>query len=84
MSFPVDGRRADASIQTEVRMAYDDNFIYVGVVCHGDDDYVIQTLKRDTDFWRWRCFCPCCRPCESVDVMDLYLELIQQMSRQNP
>ncbi|MDH5399252.1 MAG: carbohydrate binding family 9 domain-containing protein, partial [Cyclobacteriaceae bacterium] len=51
MSFPVDDERANPEIQTEVRMAYDDNFIYLGVTCHGDDSYVIQTLKRDKDFW---------------------------------
>jgi hypothetical protein len=51
MSFPVDDKRVDAELQTEVRMVYDDDYIYFGVVCYGDDNYVIQTLKRDTDFW---------------------------------
>ena len=49
MCYPVDDRKVDAQIQTEVRMAFDEQYIYLGVVCHGDDDYVIQTLKRDTD-----------------------------------
>lgn len=52
MSFPVDDRRVDAEMQTEVRMAYDNNFIYLSAVCFGSDEYVIQTLKRDSpDFW---------------------------------
>jgi len=51
MSFPVDDRAAAPEIQTEVRVAYDDNYLYLAAVCHGDDDYIIQTLKRDVDFW---------------------------------
>lgn len=50
MSFPVDDRRAKAEIQTEVRILNDEHNLYLGVICHGDDDYVIPTLKRDTDF----------------------------------
>lgn len=49
MSYPVDDSRVENKLQTEVRMAYDNQFIYLGVICHGDDDYVIQTLKRDVD-----------------------------------
>ena len=49
MSYPVDDRRADPGIQTEVRLLNDDQYLYIGVICHGDDDYVIPTLKRDTD-----------------------------------
>ncbi len=52
MSYPVDDRKADPSIQTEVRLLYDDQFIYLGVVCYGKQDYVIQTLKRDIEFWK--------------------------------
>ncbi len=47
--YPVDEKKVDERIQTEVRMAFDDQFIYLGVICHGNDEYVIQTLKRDTD-----------------------------------
>ena len=50
MSFPVDDRKA--ARKTEVRLTYDENFLYVGITCHGERDYVIQTLKRDLDFWR--------------------------------
>ncbi len=50
MSYPVDDRRADPEIQTEVRLLNDDQNLYIGIICYGDDDYVIQTLKRDTDF----------------------------------
>ena len=51
MSYPVDNVRAETEIQTEVKMAFDDQFLYVGVICHGDDNYIIQTLKRDREFW---------------------------------
>ena len=47
MSFPVDNKVAEAEIQTEVKMTYDDQFIYIGAICHGTDHYIIQTLKRD-------------------------------------
>jgi len=49
MSYPVDDEKVTEQLQTEVRMAYDAQFLYVGVICHGDDNYVIQTLKRDKD-----------------------------------
>jgi len=49
MSFPVDDRKAER--KSEVRLTYDDNFLYVGIKCYGNSDYVIQTLKRDLDFW---------------------------------
>ena len=42
MSFPVDNRLADQSIQTEVKLAYDNNFLYIAAVCYGNDNYVIQ------------------------------------------
>ena len=50
MSYPVDDRRADKGIQTEVRLTYDDQYLYLGVICYGGNNYIIQTLKRDTDF----------------------------------
>jgi len=34
---------------TEVRMTYDDNFLYVGIINYDTSYYVIQTLKRDID-----------------------------------
>lgn len=49
MSFPVDDRKAER--RSEVRLTYDDNFLYVGIKCYSNSDYVIQTLKRDLDFW---------------------------------
>ncbi len=36
---------------TEVRMTFDDRFLYVGAVCRDTNTYVIQTLKRDASFW---------------------------------
>ncbi len=52
MSFPVDDRRADPEMQTEVRVLCDKNTLYLGVTCLGPSDYIIPTLKRDTrEFW---------------------------------
>ena len=56
MSYPVDDRKADPAIQTEVRLIYDDHFLYLGVVCYGTQDYIIKTLKRDTEFWQGDAF----------------------------
>ena len=36
--------------RTEVRMTYDDQFLYVGGSCYGTPDWVVSTLKRD-EFW---------------------------------
>jgi hypothetical protein len=37
--------------RTEAQLTYDDHFIYVGITCFDDGKYVIQSLKRDVDFW---------------------------------
>jgi len=47
MSFPVDDKKVDPKMQTNVRLTYDDQFLYIGAECYGDDNYIIQTLKRD-------------------------------------
>ena len=53
MSFPTDGVQVPKEIQTEVRMTYDDNFIYFGAICYGPNDYIIPTLRRDSrELWR--------------------------------
>lgn len=49
LKFPRDGERAPK--RTEVRMTYDDRFLYVLAVCYGPDEYVVQTLKRDSRFF---------------------------------
>jgi hypothetical protein len=51
MSYPVDDRQVDADRQTEVRILSDDQYLYIGVVCYGPQNYVIKTLKRDREFW---------------------------------
>lgn len=52
-SFPVDDRKVDEQYQTEVRLAYDDQFLYISAVCHDDAEYIITSLKRDNpEFWR--------------------------------
>lgn len=50
LSFPVDDKRAD--LKTTVRATYDDNFIYFGASMQDPNGNIIQTLKRDVDFWR--------------------------------
>lgn len=50
MQFPSDGTKADA--RTVVRMTYDDRHVYIGVICYDVEDYVVQTLRRDRDFFR--------------------------------
>ena len=47
MSFPVDNKLADSSIQTSVKITYDAQFLYIGALCYGSDNYIIQSLKRD-------------------------------------
>jgi hypothetical protein len=51
MSFPVDDRKVEERLQTEVRMCSDGEYLYIGAVCYGPEDYVIKTLKRDAEFW---------------------------------
>jgi hypothetical protein len=38
-----------AQRDTEVRVTYDNNFLYVGIINYDTNYYVIQTLKRDID-----------------------------------
>jgi hypothetical protein len=51
--WPVD--KAPAARQTEVRMVFDENFLYISAICHdstaANGNYIIQTLKRDQKFW---------------------------------
>ncbi len=51
-SFPVDDRMVEKEFQTEVKLTYDERFIYVGAICHGPGPLVIPSLKRDNNqFW---------------------------------
>jgi len=36
---------------TEVKMTFDDHFLYVSAVCFDTNYHVLQTLKRDVSFW---------------------------------
>jgi Domain of unknown function (DUF5916)/Carbohydrate family 9 binding domain-like len=47
--WPVD--TGFASNQTEVRVLFDDNFLYISAKCFDTKPYIIQTLKRDGVFW---------------------------------
>jgi len=51
MSYPVDDRQVEDRLQTEVRMTTDGQYIYIGAICYGTEEYVIKTLKRDAEFW---------------------------------
>ncbi|MCB0564285.1 MAG: carbohydrate binding family 9 domain-containing protein, partial [Phaeodactylibacter sp.] len=47
-NFPMDS--VEATLQTEVRMAFDEAFLYVGATVYQDrEDYIITSLKRDFD-----------------------------------
>jgi Domain of unknown function (DUF5916)/Carbohydrate family 9 binding domain-like len=49
LNFPVD--TALAPFQTEARMTFNDQFLYVAFVCYDDErPYIVQSLKRDFDF----------------------------------
>ena len=37
--------------QTEVRMTFDDKFLYIAAVCRDTNYHIIQSLKRDGDYW---------------------------------
>ncbi len=41
-----------ANTKTEVRLTYDDKYLYIGAVCYDElpGDYVITSLKRDYDY----------------------------------
>ncbi|WP_282136718.1 carbohydrate binding family 9 domain-containing protein [Seonamhaeicola maritimus] len=49
MQFPSDNTKAQA--RTEIRMTYDDKNVYIGVICYDVDKYVVQTLRRDSNFF---------------------------------
>lgn len=49
VQWPKDGQKA--SRQTEVRLTYDDKFLYVSAVCYDTSVYVVQTLKRDIRYF---------------------------------
>lgn len=47
---PRDGVKA--VVQTEARLTYDDQFLYVALTCYDtSQDHIIQTLKRDAGYW---------------------------------
>jgi hypothetical protein len=49
LKFPRDDVKADRT--TEVRMTYDDRFLYLSAVCFDTSHYIVQTLKRDSRFF---------------------------------
>ncbi|MBT8220387.1 MAG: carbohydrate binding family 9 domain-containing protein [Bacteroidia bacterium] len=40
-----------ASPRTELSLTYDHENLYIGVICFTDKEYIIQTLKRDKDYF---------------------------------
>tara|TARA_Y100000385_G_scaffold290778_1_gene365333 strand:+ start:231 stop:2483 length:2253 start_codon:yes stop_codon:yes gene_type:complete len=52
LSSPDDGRIADEEYGTKVKLAYDDDNLYIAAVCKGGKSFVMPSLKRDTrEFW---------------------------------
>ncbi len=50
MSYPSDNRQADSARQTQVKLAFDSQFLYIAATCLGNgDEYIIQSLKRDNE-----------------------------------
>lgn len=47
--WPTDSGNAEAI--TEVRLLYDETFLYVSAVCYIDEKPIISTLKRDAGHW---------------------------------
>ena len=45
LQAPIDGEKTDQ--KTEVKMTYDERFLYLAVTCFDQPDLIIQTLKRD-------------------------------------
>lgn len=53
MAFPRDGEQVDSALQTEVKILFDDNMVYIGAKCYTPHEVIIPTLKRDSrDFWQ--------------------------------
>jgi Domain of unknown function (DUF5916)/Carbohydrate family 9 binding domain-like len=50
LKWPIAGQ--PATTRTEVRIAYDATHLYVGAMCFDSTpNYIIQSLKRDADYW---------------------------------
>lgn len=54
LKFPRDNVKAER--KTEVRMTYDDRFLYISAVCQDTSQYIVQTLKRDSRFFEGDAF----------------------------
>lgn len=52
LTFPVDNDFPTS--QTEVKMTFDDDFLYFGVICHDPTagKYIVESLRRDFDWIR--------------------------------
>jgi len=48
MNFPVGGTLVDNEFQTSVKIAYDDDFIYLGVECYGEGPFLVQSPRKGT------------------------------------
>ncbi|XOV91370.1 MAG: DUF5916 domain-containing protein [Bacteroidota bacterium] len=49
--YPVDNQRVPDEKQTQVGVTYNSQYIFFGITCYGENNYVIQTLKRDKDLY---------------------------------
>ncbi len=49
--WPSDEKQIAPAFQTEAQLTYNDQYLYVGITCYGSNQYTIQTLKRDINYW---------------------------------
>ena len=49
--WPLDSGKADAL--TQVKVTYNDEFLYIIAICHDDGERVVQSLRRDDDEAHW-------------------------------
>lgn len=54
LKFPRDNVKAER--KTEVRLTYDDRYLYISAICKDTSHYVVQTLKRDSRFFEGDAF----------------------------
>ncbi|MFN7118272.1 MAG: DUF5916 domain-containing protein, partial [Saprospiraceae bacterium] len=49
LQWPKDDAKAER--RTEVRMTYNDHFLYIAAVCYDTTNHIIQTLRRDVNYF---------------------------------
>ena len=41
----------NVDVKTEVQLTYDNEFIYIGITCFDSTNHIVQSLKRDVDYF---------------------------------